>query len=50
MATMAELARTHTELDEDDIAQLQRLVAGWGMLSDFCFSDLLLYGEVAHSA
>jgi two-component sensor histidine kinase len=50
VATMAELARTHTELDEDDIAQLQRLVAGWGMLSDFCFSDLLLYGEVAHSA
>jgi two-component sensor histidine kinase len=46
---MAELARTHTDLDEDDIAQLQRLVAGWGMLSDFCFSDLLLYAEVAHS-
>jgi two-component sensor histidine kinase len=44
---MAELARTHTDLDEDDIAQLQRLVAGWGMLSDFCFSDLLLYAEVS---
>src|SRR5579871_5945374 len=49
MATMAELARTHTDLDEDDIAQLHRLIAGWGMLSDFCFADLLLYGEVAHT-
>jgi two-component sensor histidine kinase len=47
---MAELARTYTELDEDGIAQLHRLVAGWGMLSDFSLSDLLLYGEVAHSA
>ena len=50
MATMAELARAHTDLDEDDIAQLQRLVAGWGMLSDFCFSDLLLYADLAHTA
>jgi len=49
VATMAELARVHTDLDEDDIAQLHRLIAGWGMLSDFCFADLLLYAEVAHS-
>ena len=49
MATMAELARIHTELAEDEIAHLQRLVRDWGMLSDFCFADLLLYANVAGS-
>ena len=47
MATMAELARTHTGLEEDELEHLQRLVADWGMLSDFCFSDLLLFVPVA---
>ncbi|HEY2428405.1 MAG TPA: sensor histidine kinase [Acidimicrobiales bacterium] len=44
---MAELARTHTALEEDELEHLQRLVADWGMLSDFCFSDLLLFVPVA---
>ncbi len=43
MASFAELARTHTALAEADVEHLQRLVAEWGMLSDFCFADLLLY-------
>jgi two-component sensor histidine kinase len=43
MATIAELARQHTNLDRSDIAHLQRLVGEWGMLADFCFADLLLY-------
>jgi len=47
VATMAELARTYTDLSESDLAHLQRLVADWGMLSDFCFADLLLFVAVA---
>jgi two-component sensor histidine kinase len=45
VATLAELARQHTHLDRADIAHLQRLVGGWGMLADFSFSDLLLYAR-----
>ncbi|GAC1603302.1 MAG: PAS domain-containing sensor histidine kinase [Acidimicrobiales bacterium] len=43
---MAELARTHTRLGEADLEHLQKLVADWGMLSDFCFADLLLFVPV----
>lgn len=43
MATLAELTREHTDLTRDDTAHLQQLVSEWGMLADFCFSDLLLY-------
>jgi len=43
MASLAELARTHTRLDAPAISHLQRLVAGWGLLSDLCFADLLLF-------
>jgi two-component sensor histidine kinase len=49
MATMAELARSHTSLNEVDLDHLQRLVASWGMLSDLCFSDLLLLVPVSDS-
>ena len=45
MATLAELARQHTQLDRADIGHLQRLVGSWGMLADFSFSDLLLYAR-----
>src|SRR5436853_7756980 len=47
MATLAELARSHTRLTADDAAHLQRLAAGWGMLADLCFADLLLLAPVA---
>lgn len=43
MASLAELARLHTRLAAGGLHHLQRLVAGWEMLSDFCFSDLLLF-------
>lgn len=43
MASLADLAREHTALGREEIAHLNRLVTEWGMLSDFSFSDLLLY-------
>ena len=43
MAKLTELVRDHTQLDREQVAHLTRLVSEWGMLSDFCFSDLLLY-------
>lgn len=39
-------ARLRGQLSGDPLAHLQRLVATWGMLSDLCFSDLLLYVPV----
>jgi two-component system, sensor histidine kinase PdtaS len=50
MATMAELARDYTDLDGPTLQHLQRLVASWGMLSDLCFADLLLFVPVSSSA
>src|SRR5438067_4720407 len=47
MATLAELARSHTRLTADDAVHLQRLAAAWGMLADLCFADLLLLAPVA---
>lgn len=44
---MAELARIHTRLEEPELDHLQRLVADWGMLSDLCFADLVLFVPVA---
>ena len=43
MSTLSEFARSHTALEREQIAHLNRLVSEWGMLADFCFSDLLLY-------
>jgi two-component sensor histidine kinase len=50
MATMAELARDFTELDSPTLTHLQRLVGSWGMLSDLCFADLLLFVPVDGAA
>lgn len=33
-------------LSEDDLIHLRRLTSAWGMLADFCFSDLVLYIQV----
>jgi two-component system, sensor histidine kinase PdtaS len=46
MATLAELARDYTSLDGPTLSHLQRLVGSWGMLSDLCFADLLLFVPV----
>ena len=43
MASLADLSREHTSLTRDQIQHLVRLVSEWGMLSDFCVADLLLY-------
>ncbi|MGH9187651.1 MAG: sensor histidine kinase [Acidimicrobiales bacterium] len=43
MASLAELARVHTDLRPVQVFHLQRLVANWGLLADFCFGDLLLF-------
>ena len=43
MATLAELARSQTDLEGPGLAHLQRLVASWGPLADLCFADLLLF-------
>ena len=45
MATLAELARTHTDLDAEAVVHVQRLVSGWNMLADLCFADLLLFAR-----
>ena len=49
MASLAELARIHTGLDGPRIAHLQRLAASWGLLADFSFADLLLFGATRGS-
>lgn len=47
MATLDELARLHTSLETTGLGHLKRLVGAWGMLSDLCFADLLLFVPVA---
>ena len=45
MATLADLARL-SRLEGPSVAHLQRLVTSWGLLSDLCFADLLLYSPI----
>ncbi len=47
MTTPAELAFDHTDLDELQLAHLQRLLGTWGVLADLSFSDLLLMTPVS---
>jgi len=37
------LARSRTQLNEDQIDHLRNLVGAWSLLCDLCYSDLLLY-------
>ncbi len=46
MSSFVELARTLTPLSGNEVAHVQRLAASWGLLADFCFSDLLLFVPV----
>jgi two-component system, sensor histidine kinase PdtaS len=50
MATLADLVIEHTDLEGPVVTHLQRLVAGWGILSDLCFADLLLFVPVRDSS
>ena len=43
VATLADLAKERTDLTADDVEALQALVADWSLLSDFSFSDLILW-------
>ncbi|MEO6571546.1 MAG: histidine kinase N-terminal domain-containing protein, partial [Ilumatobacteraceae bacterium] len=43
MPKFTELVHEQTSLSNAQVAHLNRLVSEWGMLADFCFSDLLLY-------
>jgi two-component sensor histidine kinase len=43
VASLAEIVRTRSDLSPAELVHLQRLVASWNLLADFCFSDLLLY-------
>jgi two-component sensor histidine kinase len=43
VASLSELVRTRSRLGLAATIHLQRLVASWNMLADFCFSDLLLF-------
>ncbi|MEC9395781.1 MAG: histidine kinase N-terminal domain-containing protein [Actinomycetota bacterium] len=45
MATLAELARSHTDLDGPRVSHLQDLASTWGLLADLSFADLLLFGR-----
>ena len=46
MASLAEIVRTRSSLSLAELGHLQRLVASWNMLADFCFADLVLYVPV----
>ncbi|MCB0988342.1 MAG: histidine kinase N-terminal domain-containing protein [Microthrixaceae bacterium] len=46
MASLAEIVRNQTPLAPAQTMHLQRLVASWNMLADFCFADLVLYVPV----
>lgn len=46
IADPAAMARLRGQLSGAPLAHLQRLVATWGILADFCFSDLLLFVPV----
>jgi two-component sensor histidine kinase/PAS domain-containing protein len=50
MATPAELAFERTNLDEWQLAHLQRLLGTWGILADLSFSDLVLLAPMAPEA
>ena len=40
---MTELVRVHTDLDSDDVAWLQLLLADWQIIADLSFADLVLW-------
>src|SRR5918998_4596294 len=43
VATLIELVRAHTDLDDEDVAWLQLLMADWQILADLSFADLVLW-------
>ncbi|MEP9383714.1 sensor histidine kinase [Nocardioides cheoyonin] len=43
MPSLPELAKSHTDLDDTDVAWLQLLMADWQILADLSFADLVLW-------
>ncbi|MGI8523979.1 MAG: histidine kinase N-terminal domain-containing protein [Nocardioides sp.] len=43
MPSLTELVRSHTDLDDDDVAWLQLLMADWQIIADLSFADLVLW-------
>ena len=43
MSSLPELAKLHTDLDDDDVAWLQLLQADWQIIADLSFADLVLW-------
>lgn len=43
MPSLTELVRSHTDLDEEDVAWLQLLQADWQIIADLSFADLVLW-------
>jgi two-component sensor histidine kinase len=41
--SLLELVRSHTDLDEVDVARLQLLMADWQIIADLSFADLVLW-------
>jgi len=41
--SLPELARSHTDLDADDVGWLQLLMADWQIVADLSFADLVLW-------
>jgi two-component sensor histidine kinase len=41
--SLLEFVRAHTDLDEDDVAWLHRLMADWQIIADLSFADLVLW-------
>ena len=41
--TLTELVRSHTDLDDQDVAWLQLLQADWQIIADLSFADLVLW-------
>ncbi len=50
MATPVELALERTDLVDEELAHLQRLLGTWGILADLAFSDLVLLAPMAPTA
>jgi two-component system, sensor histidine kinase PdtaS len=44
--TLAELVRSHTDLDSQDVAWLHLLQADWQIVADLSFADLVLWVPV----
>ena len=43
MPSLTELVRAHTDLDDEDLAWLQMLLADWQIIADLSFADLVLW-------